>query len=98
MTTAAGHLPPCGDDVAQLAARLAQAADTMDGLREQVHAAGQTQWYSRAAVAFKDGLLLRERRMRNTAEDLRVASASLQRYAAQLYWDESSPTGTPGAS
>lgn len=98
MTTATGHLPPRADDVAQLAARLAQAADAMDGLRAQVHAAGQTQWDSRAATAFKDGLLLRERRMRNTAADLRVASAGLQRYAAQLYWDKSSPTGSWGPS
>ncbi|HEV7168023.1 MAG TPA: hypothetical protein VGN49_08650 [Micrococcaceae bacterium] len=98
MTTAAGHLPPRGDDVARLARRLGQAAEEMDSLREQLHAAGQLEWYSRAATAFKDALLLRERRMRDTAADLRSASAGMQRYAAQLYWDQSSPNGPPGPS
>lgn len=90
------HLPPRGEDVAYLAVQLAQAADLMDGLCGQAHAAGQLQWFSRAATAFKDALLLRERLMSQTAADLRVASAGLQRYAAQLYWEESSSTGSPG--
>ena len=98
MLTAAGHGPPRGEDVARLAARLGQAAEEMDSLREQVHAAGQLEWYSRAATAFKDALLLRERRMRDTACRLRDAAAGMQRYAAQLYWDESSPNGPPGPS
>jgi hypothetical protein len=97
MTTAA-HLPPHGDDVARLARRLGEAAEEMETLREQLHAAGQLEWSSRAATAFKDALLVRERRMREAAADLRDAAAGMQRYAAQLYWDQSSPTGPPGPS
>ncbi|MCZ2401668.1 hypothetical protein IV498_00325 [Paenarthrobacter sp. Z7-10] len=91
MTTTAGHPPPLAADVQHLAAELARAADLMDGLRAQVHAAGQIQWFSRAATLFKDALLLRERRMRDTAAQLRGASAELQRYADQLAWDEGAP-------
>jgi len=97
MTTAA-HLPPQSDDVARLARRLGEAADEMEALREQLHASGQLEWSSRAATAFKDALLVRERRMRVAAADLRDAAEGMQRYAAQLCWDQSSPTGPPGPS
>lgn len=96
MTTTTDHLPPLAADVLRLAAELARTADSMDDLREQVHSAGQTQWYSRAATVFKDALLLRERRMRDAAAQLRGAGAELQRYGAQLAWDESAPASGRG--
>jgi hypothetical protein len=96
MTTTDGHPPPLAADVQYLAAELGRAADTMDTLRGQVHSAGQMEWFSRAATLFKDALLLRERRMWDAAAQLRGASAELQRYAAQLAWDESASGGRRG--